>query len=368
MKNFTTTIASFLTLKTSSCIALLFALMFPATAQTLDQIHVGFIYPISSHGTHAADYTNIFSLHALAGLSHEERGVTISGMTSVITNDASGVQIAGFSNHIGGLADGFKAAGFINTYGSGRGFQTAGFANIARGNVTGLQIAGFINTARDRKGIQLAGFSNFASDVKGHQVSGFINKAEDVKGIQAAGFMNVAKKVKGVQLAGFLNIADSSENPIGIINIIKEGEQYIGLSVDDNLTTQLAFRSGGKNLYGIIAVGNNFRNTKDIYSIQFGLGAHLITTRNFRLNAEASTLMLENFKTGSFTKYSLAILPAVKLGNRLELFGGPSLNLINTDTQEGRTLVDNYIWDHTDHQNNLSGMYLGYTAGLHMKL
>jgi hypothetical protein len=331
-------------------------------------IHIGFVYPISNHGTQANEYTNVFSLHALAGLSHGEKGATIAGITNVITGDASGCQIAGISNHIGGFADGFKVAGLLNTYDRGRGFQLAGFANIAKSNVSGMQMAGFINTAHDRKGFQIAGFTNIAANVNGQQLAGFINTAEDVKGTQIAGFINVAKNVKGVQLAGFINIADSSDFPIGIINIIKTGEQTLGVSVDDNLTTLLAFRSGGKKMYGIIGLGQNLKNTKDIYSIQFGLGAHLISTNSFRLNTEATTVMLENFKKGSFTKYSLALLPAVKLSPRFEIFGGPALNLINTDTAEGKDLVNHYVWTHTSNHNHLSGVYVGYTAGIHMRL
>jgi hypothetical protein len=331
-------------------------------------IHVGFIYPISNHGAQANAYTNVFSLHAIAGLSKGETGVTISGLTSVVTQDATGCQIAGFSNHIGGYADGVKIAGFVNTYHSGKGFHAAGFANIARADVSGMQVAGFLNTARNRNGFQLAGFANIAGNTKGHQLAGFVNTAGDVKGSQMAGFINVAKNVRGVQLAGFINIADSSEYPIGIVNIVKTGEQSIGVSVDDNFTTLVSFRSGGKKTYGIIGLGNNFKNTKDIYSFQFGLGAHLITSRHFRLNTEITTLMLENFKKGSFTKYSLAVLPAFKLGNKVEIFGGPALNLINTDTTEGKKLVDNYIWDHTSSHNHLSGMYIGYTAGIHIIL
>jgi hypothetical protein len=333
-----------------------------------NNFHVGLVYPISSHGIHARDYTNVFSLHALAGVSKGEKGVAIAGFSNIITNDANGCQIAGFSNHIGGYADGFQAAGFINTYNSAKGFQVAGFANIARNNVTGMQLAGFINTARDRNGSQVAGFINIAGDVKGQQLAGFMNTSGNVNGVQIAGFINVAKKVKGVQLAGFINIADSSVYPIGIINIIKNGEQTIGLSTDDNLTTLVTFRSGGDRTYGIIGVGHNFKNNQDVYSIQFGLGAHLIERRGFRLNAEATTIMLENFKRGSFTKQSLSLLPAVKLFRNIEIFGGPSFNFVNTDSKDGKELVGNYLWDRTNKNNHLSGLYVGYTAGLQMKL
>ena len=330
-------------------------------------VHLGLIYPISTHGASAREYSNIFSLHAIAGVSGEEHGAAISGFTN-ITGNSHGFLAAGFSNHIGGYADGATIAGFVNTYGSAKGAQIAGFANIARKNVSGVQIAGFTNISKERSGLQVAGFSNHATRVQGQQVAGFINTAGDVYGIQVAGFINRAKKVKGVQLAGFINIADSSDYPVGIINIIKDGEKRIGVSTDDNLTTLLAFRSGGRVLYGIIGIGHNLKNTHDVYSIQYGLGAHLIETHYFRLNTEAITTMLENFKKGSFTKYTLSLLPSLRIGNTFEIFGGPSLNFVNTDTSEGKGLVDNYIWDDISRQNHLRGVYVGYMAGIHVKI
>jgi len=74
-------------------------------------------------------------------------------------------------------------------------------------------------------------------------MAGFINVSGNA-GTQIGGFMNIAKKVKGVQIAGFLNIADSSDYPIALINIIRNGERSIGLSTDETLTNLVTFRSG----------------------------------------------------------------------------------------------------------------------------
>jgi hypothetical protein len=180
-----------------------------------------------------------------------------------------------------------------------------------------------------------------------------------------SGFINIAKKVKGVQIAGFINIADSSDYPIAIVNIIRNGEKAIGLTSDDNLTTLVTFRSGGKYLYGILGLGYNFQNTKDVFARQYGIGAHLITKDKFRLNSEATAISLENFRRGVFGKFSISILPAIRIGSNIEIFGGPSFNFVNTNSIEGKKLVSNYLWSDITHRDHLSGFYIGYTAGLH---
>lgn len=331
-------------------------------------IHIGIVYPLSTHGTFAGEYSNSFSLHAIAGLSREEKGFTWSGFANFIKEDAYGFQAAGFLNYIGGYAQGFKTAGFLNIYNSGLGFQNAGFANLAKSNVTGVQAAGFLNTAADMRGFQGAGFFNKAHRVRGAQAAGFINIADDVHGAQLGGFINIAKKVKGVQLAGFINIADSSDYPIGIINIVKNGEKSIGISTDDNLTTLVTFRSGGRKLYGIIGMGYNFENTKEVYALQSGLGARFFAGDKFRLNIQATVVHLENFKRGDFTKSSLSILPALRLHNKIELFAGPSINFVNTNSTEGRSLVDHFAWHDTTNKGHLHGLYVGYTGGIHWML
>ena len=193
-------------------------------------VHIGLIYPLSTHIIKAEEYSNRFSFHILGGVSKSETGLALSGISNIIKDTARGVQVAGFSNHIRISATGLQLAGFANIYGSAQGLQLAGFSNLSKGETSGVQL------------------------------SGFINKAGDVKGMQCAGFLNMAQKVKGLQLAGFLNIADSSDYPVGIINLVKNGEKSIGLSSDESLNTIVSFRSGGRVLYGIVGLGYNFKN------------------------------------------------------------------------------------------------------------
>jgi len=347
------------------------ACIYSVTGFSQDREHgfnLGFFYPLSVQGIHSTEYSNVFSLQAFMGISKAERGFTAAGFGNIIRESASGFQVAGFFNTIGGSSEGFKAAGFMNLYHHANGFQAAGFANFTDGNIKGMQAAGFMNLAHRVTGLQAAGYFNKAHDVKGTQAAGFMNMANDVEGTQMASFLNIAKKVKGAQISGFLNIADSSEYPIGLVNIIGNGEKFLGVTTDDNLSTLVTLRSGSKKLYGILGLGYNFKNEKDLLAIHYGIGAHLVNYKNFRLKAEGTVTELENFRKGEFTKTSLTLMPAIKLGTRLEVFAGPSINYVSTTTKDGRTLVDHYIWQrYSDSNNRKYGMYIGYVAGVQMK-
>jgi hypothetical protein len=352
-------------------------------AQERSGVNIGLTYPLSTRGIHAGEFSNFLSLNAIGGVSRHEKVFSASGIYSIIHEDAHGFQAAGIMNLIGGFSAGVKTAGLINVYNSAQGFQAAGFMNFSKGNIHGMQASGFFNRVLDIRGFQMAGFFNKAKQVDGTQASGYLNIADDVDGTQLAGYINVAKdvdgaqvagliniadRVKGVQVAGLINIADSSEYPIGIINIIRNGEKWIGVTTDDNLSTLITFRSGSKKLYGIVGLGFNPQNEKHVLARQFGLGAHFFNRPAFRLNSEITVLALENFRRGDFVKFSVSLVPAFKLGTRLEIFGGPSLNLINTNTTEGKKMVDHFMWRNTSSHDHLQGLYVGYVAGLHMKL
>ena len=363
------------TLRKKLTLLTLFLISFQAIAQLPGRIHVGLVYPLSTNGTHAPLDTNNLSIHLLIGVSAADRGPSFAGFSNLILNDAVGSQFAGFSNHIGGKAYGAQFAGFANTYGGGKGAAFAGFTNVAHGDVNGAQFAGFLNYVNSIKGPQFAGFINIAGkNVSESQVAGFINQAGNVKGTQVAGFVNIAKKVKGAQIAGFINLADSSDYPIGIINIIKNGEKSVGLSVDETQTAILSFRSGGKVLYGIVGVGYNFSrdshpNKQEVYAAELGLGAHFFRKGAFRINTELVAATLESFNPGEYFKTSFRLMPNLKLFNRLSLFGGPSINFISTNTDEGKQLYTKNIRSWSNKWgNDYNALYLGYTAGLHLFL
>jgi hypothetical protein len=335
-------------------------------AQSTRKMNLGLVYPLSTSGRQARLDTNNLSIHLIAGLSAAEDGLTVAGISNLVKKDARGLQLAGFSNHIGNYAGGMQIAGFMNTYKKGKGTSLAGFSNIS-GEIKGLQFAGFLNLTGELDGAQFAGFANIAKNSKGVQIAGFINTARNVRS-QFAGFINVAKNVEGVQAAGFINIAESSNYPIGIINIIRNGEKWAGTSIDETGTAMLNFRSGGKVLYGIIGVGYNLKNKDEVYALEAGLGAHFFPSGNFRINVEANMQVLESFKSGEYFKSSLKFLPGLHLG-RVEIFAGPTFNYINTNTMEGRTLQNHYIktWGSQD-SRSFNALYIGYTAGVQVAI
>jgi hypothetical protein len=227
-------------------------------------------------------------------------------------------------------------------------------------------VAGFINVAKDVEGIQAAGFINKAKDVE-VQLAGFANVAHHVRGIQVAGFINVAKAVDGMQVSGFINIADSCDYPIGLINIMKKGEKAIGVSVDETQTVLVSFRSGGRVLYGIVGAGYNFKTNKSYYAQEAGIGAHLFTWRHFRINAEATTLVLTTFKEGVYLRSGVRIMPALTVGRRLEIFAGASFNEIHTTHHTHNEIIDNYIWSERSN-GHFNALYIGAMAGVQIKI
>lgn len=381
----------------TSIIALLFTTTAIAQTKKVSNAHVGLIYPISSNGTAAPEYTNKFSLHAIGGVSKSEEAFCVSGFGNVINNQANGLIAAGFANLIMGDADGaqlggflniiksnatgLQAAGFANISGYGNGIQLAGFGNISIDGINGLQAGGFMNIAEDVLGFQGAGFMNIAEDAKGAQVAGFMNAGRDINGVQIAGFMNVAedvntqlsgfmniaKNVKGVQLSGFINIADSSDFPIGFLNISRKGEKYLGVTVDNNLTSLVTFRSGGKYLYGIIGAGANLSYTDPAYALELGLGAHIPIAKIFRFNTEVAVTSLSDYWNTVQLTSSFRLMPALKLGQKIELFAGPTFNYEYSEQYFYNDNNKSYIW-HSDNYGYHQRIYIGGLAGLHFDI
>lgn len=345
--------------------------------------HIGLVYPLSSNGTTAKEYTNGFSLHAIGGLSYNETSLCASGFSSYVFHNADGVMLAGFSNHVrnemnGAQLAGFmntvrhntrglQAAGFMNLAGSVNGAQLGGFANIVFEYSEGIQGAGFINLAvKDFRGMQVAGFMNSANNVDGLQMSGFINQAKDAN-VQIAGFINIAKEVRGVQVAGFINIADSCDYPIAPINILKRGQKSLGITVYDGTTTMATFRSGGRVMYGVVGAGYHHYSKTPLYAAEAGIGAHINIAKGFRINLEGSATSYTDFTDEIYLKSSLRIMPAVSLGKKLEVFAGPSFNHVNGDDRNGDEISKNYVWSNYN-WGTFNGLYFGFAGGLHYHL
>ncbi len=327
-----------------------YALSSTAQPKEKSSVHIGLVYPISNHGDRAADYSNSFSFHVIAGVSKSETGFSIAGLSNMIKESASGVQIAGFSNLIRESSKGFLMSGFLNKYESGNGVNIAGFSNFVKASTKGFTMAGFLNRYGSGSGTQIAGFSNLASN--------------DVDGLQIAGFLNRAGNVKGVQLAGFINIADSSDYPIALVNLVENGTKAIGISTDEDQTVLASFRSGGRVLYGIIGVGYQITNEQLNYAFEGGVGAHVLTRSSFSINTEIASTNLVDFKGGTFSKVSLRLLPAYKIARNIELYAGPSFNHVYADTDEGVDMIKHDVWKKTYSKGDVGALTIGFIGGL----
>jgi hypothetical protein len=142
-----------------------------------------------------------------------------------------------------------------------------------------------LNTvANSYSGLQFAGMANIAGGMKGLQFAGLTNIAGDVNGFQFAGLVNVAKNVSGVQFAALINIAENSDCPVGLINLIKNGEKSVAVTYNGIGSTVATFRSGGKYTYGIVGLGYNFNAKWKATVSTGGFGAHINCTPWLRIN------------------------------------------------------------------------------------
>jgi len=341
-------------------------IIFSLSAQESSPAHIGIVYPLSTHGTKATNYSNIISIHALAGLSGGEQAFALYGLAGIVKGNVTGLQASGVFNKTTGTLRGMQLAGAINLADdASEGYQFAGLFNQSKKNVH-VQLSGLLNKAVSTTGLQAGGISSISTELTGVQLSGLYNQSGDVRGAQIGGVINKAKHVKGVQF-GLLNIADSSDYTIGLLNFVKNGEQSIRMSTDENLSTFVSFRSGGRVLYGILGIGFNPQYEAVRYGAEGGIGVNLLNRDHFRLATEISSTTLTDFDGHYFNKNGLRILPSIKIGRNIYLYGGPSFNYINTDNEDGKKLVKMKVWD-KQNSKDYQALNIGFTGGLQLIL
>ena len=314
-------------------------------------VHVSFVPPLSTNGTRAGEYTNAVSFNILAGISKNETIFTFGGLTNIILNNANGLQMAGLANYVGN---------------DGKGLAFAGLANITKNNYSGLQMAGLANyVGNDGKGLLFAGLANISkNNYSGLQFAGLTNIAGNVNGTQLAGLINIANDVSGVQFAGLVNIANKSDYPIGLLNIIKEGEMGIAATYNEIGTAGVTFRSGGRVTYGILGLGYNTEGKGDQLAVMGGFGAHINIAPWFRINNELTAESIGDFSDNNTSKVGYALMPAFRIGKHIELFGGPSINYMQTDDAENRKLFPSSSLWKKDRPTKLEQLYIGYQVGV----
>ena len=252
-------------------------------------------------------------------------GLSSQGLfNSQVVNQVSLNVIGG---HTAGV-NGIEVGGVFNINQTNvRHFQMAGLFNLVGSNVSGVQVAGASNIVMQGvSGVQVAGVNNRTGNVQGTQLSGVFNVAGDIRGIQMAGILNVAERVRGVQLAGLVNVADSSDYPIGIVNLVKNGSRSVTAGLDESGMMQVAFRSGGRVLYGLISAGYYVNNNPLHYALETGLGVHIMQAGVFKLDAEIANRVSTDFRKDSESRLLFRLLPQLRLGRHWAAMTGPTFN------------------------------------------
>lgn len=284
-------------------------------------IQVSFFYPLCTNGFEASSCANNLSISFIEGRSRSVNGLALAGCVNTVKADSRGLLVSGILNAV---------------YGTMSGVQLAGLVNIAGTASRGIQLAGFVNVARDFSGLQLAGL------------------------------VNVAHTVRGVQLAGLINVADSSDFPIGFINLIKNGEMGIAVSYNELGTTMLSFQSGGRYTYGIVGIGyNHYLRGQQPFIAGGGIGARINCTNWLRLSCELTSTNLLPAKASldRLMVLNFSLLPAFRLLPHLELFGGPRLSYASANHDCRNVLPSYSLWRRLG-PSRIQQLHLGFQAGV----
>ncbi len=301
----------------------------------------------------------------------EMAGTQMSGFANAVKEKSKGGQFSGFSNVAGADFDGLQATGFYNVVrGNVRGYQISGFGNLVTESLKGVQISGFANNTRNSvKGAQISGFMNSADSIQGAQIAGFVNVAVDTilggqiagftnvgrnfsAGHQISGFANVATGTINSQISGFINVADTVEGvqisvinicdtlsrgiPIGLINIVRHGGfRALELEANESFYFNTSYKLGVDRFYSIFSAGVRPTKNTVIWNWGYGVGTNFIRKPGFSANVDFTA---HHVNEGEWFTNRLNLLNKVKLnfaknlGERTQLYGGPSLNVFVRQT------------------------------------
>ncbi len=364
-----------------------------------------------------------------AGITNINRqrvdGATISGITNLIREDARGFVFSGLGNNVRGTARGFQGAGLYNLIekesdgaqfaglaninlkdtrgayfaglgnvlnGDSRGAQFAGLSNINTGKMNGAQVAGLANVnIKDIQGAQIAGLANVANETSQTQIAGLANvvveessglqlaglaniSPEEHSGAQIAGLMNYTKRMNGFQLA-FVNVSDTVKRgvPIGFISIVAHGYRRIEVEGNEVLYVNVNFKTGTTKFYNIFSVGYRPDGDTQNWGLTYGFGtlAPISNRFNFNMDLTATHLNEDEGWTNELNLLNrLKFNASYLITKRLEIFGGPSLNvavskLTNSEGEVvGSSIVPSYgFYNETVRGTNVK-MYIGFNLGI----
>ena len=334
-----------------------------------------FLPGLSSHGSLSSSVVNKVSLNIIGGYTAGTNGFEVAGTFNLTKGNIKNVQTAGLFNVVGGSVQGVQIAGAYNDVNENtKGLQLAGALNRVEGKVGGLQISGAINIAgQELIGLQLSGLINYSKNTNGLQLGGVVNKTNnELRGVQVSGILNYAKKMNGFQL-GLINVADTSKGiSLGLINWSNNGYRDINFYANEINPTNVALKTGNKNLYSLLIAGYNFSDTARVFTFGLGLGHEFNLNKRFNLGLEAivQSVYLGNWEDLN-TLYRIQTNFEYQTSKRFTIFAGPAYSYYKQSTAK-EAIAKNYkkevapIWHHR-FKNNAQG-WLGWNLGVSVSL
>lgn len=285
-----------------------------------------------------------------------------------------GVQFTLFLNDTGGEINGAQFSLFKNSAGSDvYGHQgTLGFNKI-EGNLHGSQGGLIFNKVYGNiNGAQFSGVFNLSrGDINGAQFSGIFNNAQSVNGAQI-GIINHAGIINGVQI-GLINRAEEMNSgiPIGLVNIIGNGQLHGCTWYDGNNIFNFGLKSGTNYFYSLLSFGFTTNSEERGFYPGIGFGGEIPFERFF-IDLDLSLKgfieyqnvndKFEFDKKGIFN--SLRITGGVKIFERLSIFAGALLDLYVSEIGLPVSRIhDGYNWSF-ESANNEVKLYPQWIVGL----
>ncbi|MCC6748853.1 MAG: hypothetical protein IT371_14435 [Deltaproteobacteria bacterium] len=217
-----------------------------------------------------------------------------------------------------------------------RGVQTTAGFNFVGADVRGAQISVGANVALDRvSGAQVSSGVNVGPAIGGAQI-GLVNIGGQVSGAQV-GLVNIGRRVKGTQI-GLVNVAEDSSAPLGLFNLIKNGQQHLALWASDSAPLNLGLKLGGRYVYAVLAAGLETSDGKKRWLAGFGMGGHIPLSERFYLETDLLHWHVnedEAWTDGQNALTTLRLVGGYRLHRRFSLFAGPTLNLLVTSVGGG---------------------------------
>lgn len=249
------------------------------------------------------------------------RGLDMGVGGSWITERMSGAQLTVGANVVGQSASGVQLAVGANVVGqNANGVQLAVGANVAPRHVTGLQVSSGYNHAGSLRGVQL-GLINYGGEVAGSQI----------------GLINIGGKVRGTQL-GLLNLSEDVDAPVGLISLVKNGQQHLELWSSDSAPLNVGLKLGSRHVYSLLAAGYQPQGETKRWMLGFGLGGHIPVTGNFFIDADVMSwhVNVDEAWTDELNMLNkMRVIGGYRLHDHFAVFAGVTFNALVTRVDDG---------------------------------